>query len=71
MTANDISEASSSSTPACNTCEHRDLAAFRQEISKGKKAERRAKKVQKKTLQQFYEETADYFRPPEVKTFVS
>jgi len=39
--------------------------------AKGQRNRKRSRNVIKKTLQEFYQETPNYFRPPDVKTFVT
>ena len=70
MVSNDFSQASTSTAATNNSSNTFGVSAAPQQ-PKGRQERRQAKKGKKVSLQEFYQETPDYFRPPEVKTFVS
>ena len=73
MVTKDYSETSSSTVPVCKNCGPRHIAPEPQPLEqqgKGRSQRQKGKRANKVSLQEFYQETPDYFRPPEVKLFV-
>ena len=66
MVSKDYSEASTSTAATNNTFG----VPAKPQNKKAQQGHRQPKRGKKVSLQEFYQETPDYFRPPEVKPFV-